>query len=110
MNKVNCVIVLSHNAKIFFEQTYGYHKSLTKIIYNGVEVIPDLAVTDNITNNCRVILVGRLSSQKNQTFFIENIRPLINKMIEHEINLIIELWGDGELRNKIKKQITDSNL
>lgn len=110
MNKVSCVIVLSNNAQMFFEQTYGYQKSLTKIIYNGVEIITDLALSDNATNTCRAILVGRLSAQKNQTFFIENLRPLIDKMVEHDINLVIELWGDGELRNKIKTQITDYNL
>lgn len=53
-----------------------------------------------------IVTVGRLHPQKNQKLFIDSFALISNQIPDY----ILEIYGDGELRDDLQKQINDLGL
>ena len=72
-------------------------------------IIPNPIIVNYYANNSnrnRIVTVGRLSEQKNQSMLIE----AFNKIIIKFPNAYLDIYGEGNLRNKLNDKINSLNL
>ena len=71
MNRINNIITISNVSHDFFIDYYQYPSDKITTIYNGVDLPKNYDVNNNTP--IKIILVGRLSLQKNQLNFLTYI-------------------------------------
>lgn len=97
--KLDRVVVLSEMAK-----------NKIKELNNRIEIIPNSLpfVTDKVSNvqHKRIIMVGRISQEKGY----ERLVPIAKKMLLDFLDWKIDIFGDGDLKDKIKSLYVDNAL
>lgn len=88
------------------DATQRYHLPLEKVevIYNGIDINYFQAKPKTITRPYVIGGLGRLTTQKGFSVLIEAISYLKNQSI------IVKIAGEGELKDKLNKQIDRLNL
>lgn len=98
-------------AKNIVFQTKGAMDTFGNVIKNKSLIIPNPLVTDDLpvwnvqSNKKRFITACRLNRQK-------NIKMLVDAFVQVHVNhpdYVLEIYGDGELRNSIEEQIRENN-
>ena len=98
-------IFLYHNAnKIVFQTKYAKECFTNSIQEKGVIIYNPITVNtikSKEKENKEIVSVGRLVKQKNQQLLINVFKKVSLKYPEY----ILSIYGDGNLKNKIEKQI-----
>lgn len=79
-------------------------KKKSKIIYNAVK--EDFYNVDRKPIRGEIVTCGRLTTQKNHTMLIDAFAKVVDKYPF----ATLKIYGEGELRKKLQKQIVDLNL
>jgi glycosyltransferase involved in cell wall biosynthesis len=97
-------VVQTQNVKAYYKK---HIQKKTHVIYNPVnERVYEFLDEQNINKENRIISVGRLYPQKNQTMMIEAFSKIANDFPDW--NLFI--YGEGFLRADLEKQIKEIGL
>ena len=86
----------------------GISSNKIEIIYNGVEVLPQLQKKRNDLTTLTIGIVGQVIERKGHVTLLQALRLLIEK--ELNIQLIIAGGGDAGFIEKLKTMIADLNL
>lgn len=103
---------LYSRANGFIFQTEEAKSFFSKNIQKNSIIIPNPINSDFINDvytgkrNNNIVSVGRLTSQKNHKNLIQAFCQLNKKYNEYELHI----YGDGELKEELEKQIKESNI
>lgn len=108
---VNHFVAISKKvSNILSEQVNIDHNKITQI-YNGIKIEKYITKRKEESNIMRIINIGRLTKQKDQATLIQAIKILRNKYFSgSEFPIILNIFGEGELKQTLKTQIRYSNL
>ncbi|MGL5963546.1 MAG: glycosyltransferase family 4 protein [Fusobacteriaceae bacterium] len=98
VNKYNKTIILTKE-----DLTLWKNKSNLKVIYNSISNIPE---SSSSCEEKKIVSVGRLDGQKGYDRLIEAWKIVIEKNDEW----ILEIYGDGIDKKKLKSKILELNL
>lgn len=107
LSKINTVkaLCISKGVQKVWLNFFG---NKAELLYNGISNPNDSFVNRDFNGKSfNVILVGRLSEEKGQEFVI---RRLAKIQAETNIQLFLDLWGDGKDRDKLKKIVEELKL
>lgn len=99
--KANGCVFQTNDAMRYFSNVL---QKKSKVIYNAVK--EDFYHVERNPQEGRIVTLGRLTSQKNHTLLIE----AFSMIAEQFPNTIIEIYGEGDLRSQIEKQISELQL
>ena len=100
--KIDGFVFQSEGARDFFSESI---KQRSVIIHNSVNIPRDKYPNSIIREN-RIVNVGRLHPQKNQKILIDAFALISSKYSDY----ILEIYGEGELRASLEKQILNKGL
>lgn len=96
------IVFQTNDAKQYFPikfQTKGV------VIHNPTNIKKeDFSLSNNVSN--RIVAVGRLNTQKNYPLLIATFKKLNNEYPD----LLLEIYGEGPLRNQLNSMIHNYNL
>jgi L-malate glycosyltransferase len=103
MNKICAVSLAVKNDAV---KRYGINDQKISVVYNGVDFNYYQIEKNKDHNDSKIILgaMGRLNEQKGHKVLIEACSLLKNQ------NFILEIAGEGELKNDLEKQIKNLKL
>jgi glycosyltransferase involved in cell wall biosynthesis len=94
------------------QTTHDYYASLIKhndmqVVHNGLADMNQVKRFDSIHSPFKIILIGRLTPEKNQQIAIEACNKLF---LMGKTNFIMDIWGDGPSYTGLKNLIDSKNL
>ncbi len=95
-----CVFQTNDAAKYFSNKL----QKKSTVIYNPVNEV--FYNTEHHSDEKTVIMVGRLNHQKNYSMAIKAFSLIANRYPE----LVMDIYGEGELRNNLQEQIDETGL
>ena len=103
LKKVDGFVFQSKGAQKYFNNTV-INKSI--VIPNSVHKDIEKYKSPCIYREKKIINIGRLNPQKNQKLLINSFAAVL----ENYQDYILEIYGDGNLKNDLEKQIENLNL
>lgn len=106
--KANKVVIVSQDAKDSFVSYYNIPKNKCVCIYNPIFPQVEIYQSSQVENKgqLKVIAIGRLVKQKNYPLLIR----VAEKLKRKDLNFVIDIYGEGELRNDLELLIKSKNL
>ena len=101
--RIDGFVFQSEGARDFFKESI---KRKSIIIHNSVSIPEDKYLKPCEKREKKIVNVGRLHPQKNQKLLIDSFSKIITDFPEYTL----EIYGEGELRVKLQKQIADLGL
>lgn len=101
--RIDGFVFQSEGARDYFKE---YIKRKSVIIHNSVSIPEDKYLKPCEIREKKIVNVGRLHPQKNQKLLIHSFSKIASDFPEY----ILEIYGDGELRGELQKQIDDLGL
>lgn len=96
------LVFQSEGARDFFD---GSVKKKSVVIHNSVNVLQEKYPVPSVREK-RIVNVGRLHPQKNQKLLVDAFAKISKSFPDYKL----EIYGDGELHDKLQKQIIDLGL
>lgn len=101
------IIAVSECVKEYGIKNRYYPSSKMEVIYNSPGFIAQNArVKDSFHNPLRLINIARLNEQKGQT----NLLRIISELKKENFPVILKIFGDGEERSNLEKEIERLDL
>lgn len=103
-----CDLLYKQASTVVFQTKYQ-RNCFSKSLKNHIEIIPNPVIVKSMPierEKNRVVTVGRLCAQKNQTMFIDAAHILQK---DHN-NLVFEIYGEGALKDELNERIDALNL
>ena len=101
---VNTITANSEFSKTIASEKYNLENSKIKVVYNGV-AIPKQLSEKSKNNKFRIGFIGRIVEVKRLDRLIE-----LAENLQSNNNFIIEIIGDGPLRNQVEQTIKQKRL
>lgn len=101
--RIDGFVFQSEGARDFFKKSI---KRKSIIIHNSVSIPEDKYLKPCETREKKIVNVGRLHPQKNQKLLINSFAKIAADFPEYTL----EIYGEGELRVELQKQIDDLGL
>lgn len=99
-NRMKAVVAVSNDTAQAFRQRFPACRTEVKVIYNPIDCkkIVNLANAEEVCHEKFTIIVcGRLTPQKR----IDRVLRLANRIKKENLNIAIQIIGDGELKNEL---------
>lgn len=99
-NKMNAVVAVSNDTAQAFQRRFPACRAEVKVIYNPIDCkkIVNLANAEYVCHKKFTIIVcGRLTPPKG----IDRVIRLANRIKKENLNIAIQIIGDGELKNEL---------
>ena len=95
------VVTVSQDIRNVFLQRHGFPEPMVKLIYNGIELLPEMAVTAHSPAQGPVHIgtVGRMVPVKDFRLFLE----IAAELRRHNDNICFSILGDGPMRDELVK-------
>lgn len=87
-------------------RNYFCRKIKNKGVVIANPIKPDLPDVYNGDRAKKIVAVGRLEEQKNYSLLIKSFNLIADEFKDYKV----EIYGEGQERNKLEKQISDLNL
>jgi glycosyltransferase involved in cell wall biosynthesis len=104
-NFTNHITFNSNFSKTIAISKYHLHEKKLSVVYNGCDLPLSIIEKHETSDTIRIGFVGRLVEVKRVDRILESIAAIKDKS-----KIIVELIGDGPLKNKILNQIANNNL
>lgn len=101
--RVDGFVFQSEGARDYFK---GSVKKKSVVIHNSVSIPEDKYLKPCEKREKKIITVGRLHPQKNQKLLIDAFARVADTIPEYSL----DIYGDGELKAELQKQIDDLGL
>lgn len=97
------IVVQTLNNKQYFSKNL---QKKIEVIYNPISLGDYSGLALRTIKEKKIVTVGRLINQKNQSMLIEAFSEVYKKFPEYRL----VIYGEGDLRGKLNKQVEDLNL
>ena len=104
-NFTNHITFNSNFSKTIAISKYHLHENKLSVVYNGCDLPLSIIEKHETSDTIRIGFVGRLVEVKRVDRILESIAAIKDKS-----KIIVELIGDGPLKNNILNQIANNNL
>lgn len=96
------IVTVSQDIRTVFLQRHGFPGPMVKLIYNGIELLPEMAVTAHSPAQGPVHIgtVGRMVPVKDFRLFLE----IAAELRRHNDNICFSILGDGPMREELVKR------
>lgn len=101
--RIDGFVFQSEGARDYFKESV---KRKSVVIHNSVSIPEDKYLKPCEIREKKIVNVGRLHPQKNQKLLIHSFSKIASDFPEYTL----EIYGDGELRTELQKQIDDLGL
>lgn len=101
--RIDGFVFQSEGARDYFKESV---KRKSVVIHNSVSIPEDKYLKPCEIREKKIVNVGRLHPQKNQKLLIHSFSKIASDFPEYTL----EIYGDGELRVELQKQIDDLGL
>ena len=101
-------VAVSQNIRNVFLQRHAFPDPTVELIYNGIEIAPEMASTPHTPAEGPVHIgtVGRMVPVKDFRLFLE----IAAELRRHSDNIRFSILGDGPMREELVKRATDLGL
>ena len=104
-NFTNHITFNSNFSKSIAISKYHLRQKKLSVVYNGCELPLSVNKENETSDTIRIGFVGRLVEVKRVDRILESVKPIKDKS-----KIIVELIGDGPLKNNILNEISNNNL
>lgn len=104
----SCIVTVSQDIKNVFLQGHAFPDHRVELIYNGIEIVPEMASSPHppVESPVHIGTVGRMVPVKDFRLFLE----IAAELRRHNDNIRFSILGDGPMREELVKGAANLGL